>query len=163
MSTTKKELKIFPIGNVKSKNGEFAIEIMEEYRPGLKQLENFSHIHVLWWAHGVASKRWRKKLICVPPYGENTPETGVFATRAEYRPNPIAMTIVQILNVDMDNGLIVIPYIDAFDGTPVLDIKGYFPVCDRIRDSSIPPWLKGWPDWFEEAAEWAAQQGFEEE
>ena len=111
----------------------------------------------------VQDKRWRKKLTCVPPYGENTPETGVFATRAEYRPNPIAMTIVQILNVDMDNGLIVIPYIDAFDGTPVIDIKGYFPVCDRIRDSTIPPWLKGWPDWYEDAAEWAAQQGFGDE
>ena len=85
---------------------------------------------------------------CIPPYGQNPPKTGVFATRAEYRPNPIALTTAQILDVDHKKGIIEVQNLDAFDNTPVLDLKAYFPVCDRVKYATIPEWIVGWPEWF---------------
>ncbi len=163
MNEKKEEFNIYPIGYVKQINGEFYIEILKPFIPALKELEHFSHAQVFWWAHINDNKESRNTMQVTPPYGENPPVTGVFATRAEFRPNPIALTAVNILEVNHDKGLVKIPFIDAFDGTPVIDIKGYFPVCDRVREAFIPPWLKGWPEWYEDAAEWAAEQGFFEE
>jgi tRNA (Thr-GGU) A37 N-methylase len=81
-----------------------------------------------------------------PPYAEGR-VTGVFATRAEYRPNPIALTTCKILDVDEEDGTVHVAKIDAYDDTPILDLKAYFPVCDRVKDASIPEWLVGWPEW----------------
>ncbi|MFX0210235.1 MAG: TrmO family methyltransferase [Candidatus Hodarchaeota archaeon] len=89
----------------------------------------------------------RNRLQMTPPYGNNPPITGVFASRAEYRPNPIALTTSKILDVDYEEGLIKVGNIDAFDNTPVLDLKAYFPVCDRVKDAKIPDWIVGWPEW----------------
>ena len=52
---------------------------------------------------------------------------------------------------------------DAFDGTPIIDLKAYFPICDRIRDCHIAPWLKEWPEWQEDGLAWWAEQGFFED
>ncbi|MCK7514825.1 MAG: TrmO family methyltransferase [Desulfobacterales bacterium] len=57
----------------------------------------------------------------------------VFACRSEYRPNPIALTSCGVVLVDRREGRIVLDYIDAADGTPLLDVKPYIPVCDRAR------------------------------
>ena len=124
------------------------LEIFQEYRPALQQLEHFSHVHVLWWADKSDNAKSRGRLQCTPPYGENPPITGIFATRAEYRPNPISMTVAKILEVDHEQGLVKVQNIDAFDKTPILDLKAYFPVCDRVQKATIPKWLKGWPEWF---------------
>ena len=51
---------------------------------------------------------------------------------------------------DEASGLVKVVNIDALDGTPIIDIKGYFPVSDRVREASIPEWLVGWPEWFPE-------------
>jgi tRNA (Thr-GGU) A37 N-methylase len=75
---------------------------------------------------------------------------GVFATRAEYRPNPIAMTICKLLEVKEAEGVVEIGDIDAIDGSPVLDLKSYYPVCDRVQEVHIPEWLSDWPDWMPE-------------
>ena len=76
--------------------------------------------------------------------------TGVFATRAEYRPNPIAMTTCKMINVDEGMGFIEVVDIDAFDETPIVDLKAYFPVCDRVKEARIPEWLFDWPEWLPE-------------
>lgn len=57
---------------------------------------------------------------------------GVFAIRAEYRPNSIAMTTCKLEGVDEVNGIVRIDNIDAYDGTGIIDLKVYFPVCDRV-------------------------------
>ncbi len=75
---------------------------------------------------------------------------GVFATRAEYRPNPIAVTVCKIMGIDQSEGRLVVGDIDAFDGTPVLDLKPYYPVCDRVEQATIPTWLSDWPTWWPE-------------
>ena len=137
---------VHPIGYVRRLEGEIRLEILETYRPGLKQLDQFSHVIVFWWADKMDTEEFRSKTQCRPPYAEEH-LTGVFATRAEYRPNPVALTTCKILAVDEQNGILNIANIDAFDGTPIIDLKAYFPVCDRVQEVCIPDWLAGWPDW----------------
>jgi len=144
------EFKIKPIGFIKRKDKGIQIQLEEKYIPALQQLEKFSHLHVLWWADKHDNDKSRNILDCTPPYGENPPVTGVFATRAEYRPNPICMTVVKIKNVDQKQGLIEVVNLDAFENTPVIDLKAYFPTCDRVRKAEIPSWITGWPEWFPE-------------
>ena len=158
-----KDIKIFPIGYIKNDNGQASINIEKKYIPALKELDKFSHVIVIWWANETEEMRNNLPLTCEPPYGEEAPETGLFATRAEYRPNPIALTTCNIENVDMEKGIVKIGGIDAFDNTPVLDLKAYFPICDRVKNVHIAPWLKDWPDWVEDGLKWWQEQGFFEE
>jgi tRNA-Thr(GGU) m(6)t(6)A37 methyltransferase TsaA len=137
---------IHPIGVVQRQADETQLQILEPYRPGLKQLQHFSHVMVLWWADQMDSEELRSIVQCHPPYAEEY-LTGVFATRAEYRPNPIALTTCKILAVEEQEGLLTIANIDAYDGTPVVDLKAYFPVCDRVQRARIPAWLADWPEW----------------
>ncbi len=165
-----KEIKINPIGYVRviEKNLneiDYFLEIKEHYRSALKSLDKFSHVIVVWWAHQNDTEEIRnqKAWSIVPPYGENPEETGIFATRAEYRPNPIAMTTTSILEVDEEKGIVKVGGLDAFGGTPIIDLKSYFPICDRVRDCHIAPWLKDWPEWMEDGITWWQEQGFFEE
>lgn len=144
--TTKFEVN--PIGSVQKTNEGFSIQVNEPFRPGLRQLEHFSHVIVVWWADKHDNQESRSKITTTPPYADKL--TGVFACRAEYRPNPIAVTTCKILEVDEQKGVIKVPWIDAYSGTPVLDLKAYFPVCDRVKEARIPEWLKGWPEWMPE-------------
>jgi tRNA (Thr-GGU) A37 N-methylase len=61
--------------------------------------------------------------------------------------------------VDVEKGLIVVPWIDAEDGTPILDIKPYHPSTDRIREVKMPRWCQHWPQWYEDSGEfdWSAE------
>ena len=70
---------------------------------------------------------------------------GVFATRSPERPNPIALTACEVLNIDYENGIITIPFIDAENDTPVLDIKPYTPSLDRVENPVVPQWCNTWP------------------
>ncbi len=140
---------MFPIGYVRRETREKRLEILETFRPALKQLDHFSHVMVFWWAHKHDTKKSRGILQCEPPYTRGK-VTGVFATRAEYRPNPIAMTTCKILGVDQVKGIIKVADIDAYDGTPIVDLKAYFPVCDRVEEAKIPEWLSDWPEWVPE-------------
>ncbi|MEN8149314.1 MAG: TrmO family methyltransferase, partial [Planctomycetota bacterium] len=57
---------------------------------------------------------------------------GLFATRSPKRPNPIGLSVVRVTDVDVENGVITLDGADAFDGTPVLDVKPYLPSVDRV-------------------------------
>jgi tRNA-Thr(GGU) m(6)t(6)A37 methyltransferase TsaA len=139
---------VFPIGKVrKTKNG-FNLEIFAPFRPALRQLDRFSHVIVVWWAHKHDNEESHSKTQTQPPYADKL--TGVFACRAEYRPNPLAITTCKILEVDEQNGIVRVPWIDACSNTPIVDLKAYFPVCDRIKHPHIPEWLQGWPEWMPE-------------
>ena len=137
------------IGTVKRDQDTVFLEVQEDYRPALAQLEHFSHLFVLWWADRHDNEDSRRILQTRPPYAEDK-LTGVFACRSEYRPNPIALTVCKIMEVDEPGGRIMIGDIDAFDGSQLLDLKPYFPVCDRVKNASIPDWLTGWPNWLPE-------------
>jgi tRNA (Thr-GGU) A37 N-methylase len=119
-------------------------------------IDQFSHIMIFWWADKVDTPQYRNIMKTELPYAPGI-EAGVFACRSEYRPNPIAVTLMAILSVDIEKGIVLLPWIDAFDGTPVLDLKPYIPISDRIRDFKVAPWLSDWPDWMEDAPEYFAQ------
>lgn len=79
------------------------------------------------------------------PYAKAPEMMGIFATRSPVRPNPIAVTTVAVLHIDYENGVIIIPYIDANNGTPVLDLKPYTPSIDRVENPESPDWCSHWP------------------
>jgi tRNA-Thr(GGU) m(6)t(6)A37 methyltransferase TsaA len=144
--SAEKTYQIHPIGSIRRADGGVHLEILEPYRPALKQLDHFSHVMVFWWADQHDNEESRSIMQTKPPYADDK-VTGVFACRSEYRPNPIAMTTCRILEVDEEEGIVRVANVDAYDGTPVVDLKAYFPVCDRVQQASIPEWLSYWPEW----------------
>ena len=110
------------------------IEIFSEYRDGLKDLDGFSHIFVLFYFH----KSEYSHLI-VKPYLDNHLR-GVFATRSPHRPNFIGLSVVEVLGID--DGILHIRGIDMIEGTPILDIKPYIPEFDSNEEIRIG-WLEG--------------------
>ena len=71
----------------------------------------------------------------------NSPELmEISATRSPARPNPIALTTVEVPHIDHASGIIQIAYIDAFDNSPVIDIKPYTPSLDRVENPEVPTW-----------------------
>lgn len=143
------EYLLHPIGAVRRDAGTTVVEIDAAYRAALEGLSEFSHLYVVWWANKQDNPKARSICTCQPPYACGR-TTGIYATRAEYRPNPIAFTVCKIVNVDATAGRVGLGNIDAFDGTPVLDLKPYYPVCDRVRHVTLPAWLPDWPDWWPE-------------
>jgi tRNA-Thr(GGU) m(6)t(6)A37 methyltransferase TsaA len=139
-----------PIGRVREGEEGSVLEIQAPFRGALAQLDQFGHVIVVWWAHHHDNEEARNVTRCELPYAPGT-RAGIFACRAEYRPNPIALTVCPVAEVDEERGLVRVPWIDAVDGTPVLDLKGYFPVCDRVRDVKVPEWAAEWPEWVEDA------------
>lgn len=139
---------VTPIGKVRKTEDGFNLEIFKQFRPALRQLDHFSHVIVVWWAHQHDNEMSRSKTQTTPPYADKL--TGVFACRAEYRPNPLAITTCKILEVDEPNGIVKVACMDAYDNTPIVDLKAYFPVCDRVKQPQIPEWLQGWPEWMPE-------------
>lgn len=145
---SEKQFTISPIGHIRRGESTY-LEISEPFRPALKQLDHFSHVIVFWWADKHDTEKSRSIMQTRPPYAEDK-LTGIFACRAEYRPNPIAMTVCKISTVDEDKGVVQVTDIDAYDGTPIVDLKAYFPVCDRVKEAHIPEWLSYWPEWMPE-------------
>jgi excinuclease ABC subunit A len=149
MEESPKNFDIFPIGYVRKTSGATYLDILEPYIPALKELEHFSHVRILWWFHRLADDRFRRTTQVNPPY-ENAPRAGVFASRSPVRPNPIGLTTAKIVDVDQQKGMIEVTGIDAYDKTPLIDLKPYIPSCDRVKDSSVAQWFAHWPEWMTE-------------
>ena len=115
------------------------IHLDELFKPGLKGLENFSHIMVVFFMN-YASFIPSKHLHRHPKGNKEILEIGVFAQRTKYRPNPIGVSSVKLISID-DNK-ITVKGLDALDGTPVLDLKPYMPMFDRVENAIIPDWVK---------------------
>lgn len=159
-SSTQDTYQLHPIGQVQIVGTEYRLVIEPKYRPALKQLDQFSYAIVFWWADQHDNPDDRNYLVTELPYAPGV-QAGVFACRAEYRPNPIAITNCFILDIDEQNGVIQVPWIDAFDGTPLLDLKPYIPLCDRIRDVKVPEWFADWPECLEDAESYFAEHDVE--
>jgi tRNA (adenine37-N6)-methyltransferase len=124
------ETKQIPKGLNALHDAEGTLEILPEFEAGLTDIEGFSHIFVLWFF----DRHQGYDLISTPPI-DSLPH-GVFATRSPRRPNPIALTVVQLLR--RDRNLLYVCGVDMLDQTPILDLKPYL--------SSIPPekLRRGW-------------------
>ena len=130
------------IGKVLVKDEKTTILITDKYRKAMLHLGEFSHIIVLWWIEGRDTEEGREILLVTPPKQETAPLTGVFSCRSPNRPNPIGLTIVKVLEVDEEKGTIEIDQIDAYDQTPVIDIKPYLPKSDCILNAKVPEWFE---------------------
>ncbi|HEX4757222.1 MAG TPA: tRNA (N6-threonylcarbamoyladenosine(37)-N6)-methyltransferase TrmO, partial [Terracidiphilus sp.] len=126
-----KETSSIPRGLGAKHDAEGALEILPEFEAGLMDIEGFSHLYVLW----AFDRAVGFDLIAHPPTDEKRPH-GVFATRSPRRPNPIALSTVELLG--RDGPSLRVRGVDMLDGTPILDIKPYL--------SSIAPekLKRGW-------------------
>lgn len=121
------DTKQVPKGLGAKHEAEGVLEILPEFEPGLTDIEGFSHLIVLW----AFDRAQGFDLLGTPP-SDNRPH-GVFATRSPRRPNPIALTVVELLR--RDGPTLHARGIDMLDGTPILDIKPYLSNVpeDRLR------------------------------
>lgn len=146
------------IGIVKEAE-DFRIELDPSYRDGLVGLEGFSHVVVIWHANLLGNAR--SDFLLIPkPYVHGPDQLGVFATRSPFRPNSICSSIAKVEHLDVKQGLLVLDWLDAEVGTPVLDIKPYHGSEDRIRELQIPAWCKHWPLYREDSATFDWQKEF---
>ncbi len=121
---------------VRDKNAVSKIIIREELSEALEGVEEFSHLFVLFWLHKIDGKE--RKIMKVRPRGRaDMPLLGIFVTRTPHRPNPIGLTRVKLLNIR--GNVVTVQGLDAFDGTPVLDIKP-FDSWDTTEDFKVPDW-----------------------
>lgn len=151
-----------PIGRVRITQGNTLIEVDRMYCPALRELDGFSHVNVIWWFDEYDNDEARNVLEATVPYKKGPQTVGVFATRSEFRPNPVALTAVQILNIDYEKGIIRIAFIDAHDGTPVIDLKPYTPSLDRVESPGVPQWCAHWPQSVEKSGDfdWESEFNF---
>lgn len=142
-----------PIGTIVNQDGEVTLALDKRYAPALDGLEDFSHIQVLWWFDGCDNEADRATRTEQKPYTHGPDTLGTFATRSPRRPNPIAVSTAQAIWMDKENALIGLAYIDARDGTPLLDIKPYTPSLDRVERPQTPDWCAHWPKNLEESGD----------
>lgn len=119
---------------------EAKIEIFPEYCAGLKGIEEFSHIYVLYWAHLRTSEKDRQTLLVFPRRHSVNYEVGVFACRSPTRPNPIGLCVVELVKVNRCT--VTVRGLDAFQGSPIVDIKPYSPRADSVTDARVPDWTR---------------------
>ena len=121
---------------VRDKNVISQIIFREELTDALEGVEEFSHLFVLFWLHEMSDED--RRIMDVRPRGRSDmPLLGIFATRTPHRPNPIGLTRVKLLKVE--GNVVTVQGLDAFDGTPVLDIKP-FDSWDTTDDVRVPEW-----------------------
>lgn len=122
-----------PIQPVYAAGCKGSVELFPEYAEGLKDLDGFSHIYLVFHLHLAKGVK-----LMVKPFMDDT-ERGVFATRAPCRPNGIGLSIVRLLRIE--GNILHIDGVDVLDGTPLLDIKPYTEKFDCVKTLS-----NGWQD-----------------
>jgi tRNA-Thr(GGU) m(6)t(6)A37 methyltransferase TsaA len=123
LHTPFRDLRDMPIQPTGRASAPGTAEIFAEYAEGLRDLDGFSHVILLYHLHQVL----RAELRVVPFLGSEP--RGVFATRAPSRPNPIGLSIVSLLRIE--GCTLHLGNVDILDGTPLLDVKPYVPAFDR--------------------------------
>ncbi|MFA6035585.1 MAG: tRNA (N6-threonylcarbamoyladenosine(37)-N6)-methyltransferase TrmO [Candidatus Micrarchaeia archaeon] len=140
-----KEITLKPIGFVKNnvkepRFGNFAEEISEiivdeKFAGALKGIEDYSHVIIVYWMDRV-----KEHVIAHQPQGNpNVPVVGIFSCRCPQRPNPIAITTVRLMA--HEGNKIKVKGLDILDGTPIIDIKPYWPQYDKVENGKIPGWV----------------------
>jgi tRNA (adenine37-N6)-methyltransferase len=133
-----------PIQSVYARGCRGWVELLPEFADGLRDLEGFSHLYLVYHLHQAPPAS-----LVVRPILQDT-ERGVFATRAPGRPNPIGLSIVELLG--REGNVLLVDGVDILDNTPLLDIKPY-----TARFDHIAAMRNGWQDGVDE--ETARQRG----
>jgi tRNA (adenine37-N6)-methyltransferase len=135
----KSSFKLFPIGVVRKTDGAVWLEIYEPYRDAMLGLDGFSHVMVFFWLHENDTPEGRSVLRVHPRRDSANPLTGVFATHSPLRPNLIGFSTCKVLSVDANR--IRLEDIDAFDGSPLIDLKCFIPSAFPDADIRLPDWV----------------------
>jgi tRNA-Thr(GGU) m(6)t(6)A37 methyltransferase TsaA len=143
--TSQEKIVLKPIGvvkteaanaEVKEKDRISQIIVKRELTEALDGITGFSHLFVLFWLNEISSEE--RKTLKVHPRGRNDmPLLGVFATRTKLRPNPIGLTLVEL--VKADGNVLTVRGLDAFNETPIVDIKP-FDFWDTAKEAKVPQW-----------------------
>ena len=128
-----------PYQPVNDEEGEFRIIVNPEYAEGLQELEKFRYIYVIYYLH----RRGNTVPMLVSPPWASGKRVGVFASRSSVRPNSIGIRVVRVERII--NNEIYVSGLDAYDGTPLLDIKPYINDLDVKTDADY-----GWIEWLED-------------
>lgn len=118
-----------PIQPIGARGVKGQIELNEEYKSGLKDLDGFSHIILIYHFH--LSEGYSLE---VKPFLDRV-KRGIFATRAPKRPNPIGISVVGLEKIEGSN--LYITNVDVIDGTPLLDMKPYIPYFDKDKNEKV--------------------------
>lgn len=151
---------VHSIGTIRNRENRTFLDIDAQYIPALQALDGFSYINVIWWFSDCDNQQSRAFLETHQPYKKAPAIMGVFATRSPMRPNPIALTASEILDIDHEKGIVEIAYIDANDNTPILDLKPYTPSLDRIENPAVPKWCSHWPKSVEQSGDFLWENEF---
>jgi len=122
-----------PIQPTSDASGPGTIEIYAPFVEGLKDLDGFSHLILLYHLHEA-----RGTALTVTPFLDSVPR-GIFATRAPARPNPIGLSIVKLVRIE--DHILHVDDLDVLNGTPLLDLKPYVPEFDH-RSGVRTGWLE---------------------
>ncbi|MBI2075838.1 MAG: tRNA (N6-threonylcarbamoyladenosine(37)-N6)-methyltransferase TrmO [Candidatus Aenigmarchaeota archaeon] len=140
-----KEIRLTPIGVVKNsvrepRFGNFKGEISEiivkkEFAEALDGIDGYSHVIIVYWMDRVKGHVIKHR----PQGNPDVPIVGIFACRCPQRPNPIAITTVKLL--EHKGNRIKVKGLDILNGTPVIDVKPYWPQYDFVKGGKIPNWV----------------------
>lgn len=117
---------------------EAKIRVLPKVCAGLKGVADFSHLFVLYWMHERDNETDRETLLVFPKRHRVNVETGVFACRSPSRPNPIGLCVVELVKVE--GCILIVNGLDAFEKSPIIDIKPYLPRADSFPNARVPEW-----------------------
>ena len=118
---------------------EAKVRIFREFCDALKGINGFSHIIVLYWIHLRDNEKERSVLQVIPRGRANGVKVGVFACRSPSRPNPIGLCVVKLMKVE--DCRLTVKGLDAFEGSPIIDVKPYIQRRDAVPKAYTPEWL----------------------
>lgn len=129
---------VFPVGRVEAVGPPARVRILDPYVEALLGLEEWSHVNILYWFDRNDEPEKRRTLRVHPRGDPKNPLTGVFACRSPLRPNPIALTACRLVSVE--GPVVTVEGLDAFEGTPILDLKPVIPLDLAPEDLRVPKW-----------------------
>lgn len=139
MEGEKRQFTVVPIGRIEREGRRTFIRLESRHKDGLLGLEEWSHVWVFYWFDRNDTREKRAVLQVHPRGNRANPLTGVFATRSPMRPNLVALNLCRVVSIHGTD--VEIDRSDAFDQTPVIDLKPYIPSPDSPRgEVKTPKW-----------------------
>jgi len=126
------------IGLVEEAGELSKVRIFPQFCEGIRGLNEYSHIIVLYWFHLRDREGERQTLRVIPRRHPGAPEVGVFASRSPSRPNPIGLCVTELVKIE--DCTLTLRGLDAFEGSPIVDIKPYLPRADLVPNARGPEW-----------------------
>lgn len=143
MMEVPKEGKVRFIGVVEVAGELSNIVISTEFSKGLEKLDDFSHVIILYWFHLRDNEKNRHTIQVIPRRHPGAPKVGVFASRSPSRPNPIGLCVTELVKIE--GRTLILRGLDAFEGTPIVDIKPYLSRADSVPNTRSPEWASRGP------------------